>query len=276
MVELFEQDVREEARQSSKGNQLKWKKNDYWYKADYTGYEGLAEYMVSSLLEYSSLDQSEYVLYKPEEIRYGAQSYTGCRSRDFLTDPSKGLKGKWQMITLERLFYHNYGESLYRSIFRIRDCENRLRFLVEQMEKLTGLRGFGVYMCKLLTIDALFLNEDRHTHNIAVLWDGQEGYGYCPFFDQGASLLADTMMDYPLGQDVIMQMTKAEAKTFCRSFDEQLDAAQDLYGDQMWFHFGERQIRGLLEADSVYSKEVKQRVYTILLQQRRKYQYLFR
>ena len=83
-------------------------------------------------------------------------------------------------------------------------------------------------------------------------------------------------MDYPLGQDVIMQMTKAEAKTFCRSFDEQLDAAQDLYGDQMWFHFGERQIRGLLEADSVYSKEVKQRVYTILLQQRRKYQYMFR
>ena len=239
MVELFEQDVREEARQSSKGNQLKWKKDDYWYKADYTGYEGLAEYMVSSLLEYSSLDQSEYVLYKPEEIHYGVQSYTGCRSRDFLTDPSKGLKGKWQMITLERLFYHNYGESLYRSIFRIRDCENRLRFLVEQMEKLTGLRGCGVYMCKLLTIDALFLN-------------------------------------YPLGQDVIMQMTKAEAKTFCRSFDEQLDAAQDLYGDQMWFHFGERQIRGLLEADSVYSKEVKQRVYTILLQQRRKYQYMFR
>ncbi len=44
----------------------------------------------------------------------------------------------------------------------------------------------------------------------------------------------------------------------------------------MWFHFGERQIRGLLEADSVYSKEVKQRVYTILLQQRRKYQYMFR
>lgn len=58
MVELFEQDVREEARQSSKGNQLKWKKDDYWYKADYTGYEGLAEYMVSSLLEYSSLTRA--------------------------------------------------------------------------------------------------------------------------------------------------------------------------------------------------------------------------
>ena len=43
MVELFEQERREEARLSSKGNQLKWKKDGYWYKADYTGYEGLAE-----------------------------------------------------------------------------------------------------------------------------------------------------------------------------------------------------------------------------------------
>ena len=28
---------------SSKGNQLKWYRDDLWYKADYTGYEGLVE-----------------------------------------------------------------------------------------------------------------------------------------------------------------------------------------------------------------------------------------
>lgn len=33
-------------RQSSKGNQLKWENKGVWYKADYTGYEGLSEYLI--------------------------------------------------------------------------------------------------------------------------------------------------------------------------------------------------------------------------------------
>ena len=60
MIELFEQDIQLNDRQSSKGNQLKWQgENGGWYKADYTGYEGFAEYMVSCLLEYSSLEKDE-------------------------------------------------------------------------------------------------------------------------------------------------------------------------------------------------------------------------
>ncbi len=57
MIELFEQDIRTENRQSSKGNQLKWLNDEIWYKADYAGYEGLAEYTVSGLLQYSNLAQ---------------------------------------------------------------------------------------------------------------------------------------------------------------------------------------------------------------------------
>ena len=45
----FEQNIRTNDRQSSKGNQLKWKSEGIWYKADYTGYEGLVEYMISHL-----------------------------------------------------------------------------------------------------------------------------------------------------------------------------------------------------------------------------------
>ena len=55
MIELFEQDIRTNDRQSSKGNQLKWEKSGVWYKADYTGYEGLAEYVISQLLKHSCL-----------------------------------------------------------------------------------------------------------------------------------------------------------------------------------------------------------------------------
>ena len=38
---------------TSKGDQLKWKIDDRWYKADYMGYEGLSEVLVSDLLQKS-------------------------------------------------------------------------------------------------------------------------------------------------------------------------------------------------------------------------------
>ena len=60
MIELFEQNIRTNDRQSSKGNQLKWESDGIWYKADYTGYEGLVEYMISHLLKKSSLAENEF------------------------------------------------------------------------------------------------------------------------------------------------------------------------------------------------------------------------
>ena len=68
MIELFDEDMRTQNRQSSKGNQMKWKMDNTWYKADYTGYEGLAEHMVSALLKTSSLDPGNYVMYQTEKI----------------------------------------------------------------------------------------------------------------------------------------------------------------------------------------------------------------
>ncbi|MBP5331009.1 MAG: hypothetical protein J6Y89_04080 [Lachnospiraceae bacterium] len=81
MIELFENNLKTQNRQSSKGNQLKWESDGIWYKADYTGYEGLSEYVVSELLRKSSLLPEEYVLYAPEQIKYKATTYNGCKNR---------------------------------------------------------------------------------------------------------------------------------------------------------------------------------------------------
>ena len=43
MVELFSGDFHQPERRSSKGNQLKFVRDGIWYKADYLGYEGLAD-----------------------------------------------------------------------------------------------------------------------------------------------------------------------------------------------------------------------------------------
>lgn len=75
-------------------------------------------------------------------------------------------------------------------LWRIENVENRLTFLMVNVERLTGLQDFGIYMNKLLTVDAFFLNEDRHTHNIAVLMNGEGKFAYCPIFDNGAGLLS--------------------------------------------------------------------------------------
>ena len=268
MVELFEQDIRENDRQSSKGNQLKWKNGDVWYKADYTGYEGLAEYVISHLLLKSTLHRSEFALYDLEQMKYKSTAYNGVKSTDFVKDD-------WQIITLERLFKSFFDESLYKAVHRITDYEERLRFLVNQVERVTGLTEFGVYMNKLLTIDAMFLNEDRHTHNIAVLMNGEGKFAYCPIFDQGAGLLADTTMDYPLGGDTVDYLREAKAKTFCDSFDDQLDISEKLYGGQLRFSFTKKDVKELLDAATIYSKEVRKRVEDVIYLQMEKYGYLF-
>ncbi|MCR4704617.1 MAG: hypothetical protein K5641_01010 [Lachnospiraceae bacterium] len=268
MIELFEGDLQETGRRSSKGNQLKWEKDSVWYKADQLGYEGLAECTVSKLLGFSSLARDEYVPYEPEEIRYKKQVYRGCKSPDF----SDG----WQIITLERLFKNLYGTGLNRGIYGISDHKARLQYLVEQVERATGLTDFGIYICKLFTIDAFFLNEDRHTHNISVLTDGNGRFKLCPVYDNGAALMSDTTMDYPLGIELYEEMKNVHAKTICDSFDEQLDIAEELYGRQIHFSFSPSDIHTALADLTIYEQSLTDRVERILIEQRRKYQYLFR
>lgn len=268
MIRLFDADIRGNLQHSSKGNQLKWQKEGTWYKVDYTGYEGLAEYVVSGLIQYSNLEKDEYIMYQTEEIAYKDIVYRGCKSENFLPEG-------WQLITLERLFHNQYGKSLYKSIFQIVGIRERAEFLTEQAERMTGLKEFGKYLCRILTVDALFLNEDRHMHNIAVLLDADGEFHYCPIFDNGCALLSDTTMDYPIDVDIIDLIPQVGAKTLTSDFQEQLDAAESLYGQQMRFYFDERVINDLLDEEKYYPPEIKKRVRDILLQQRRTYRYLF-
>lgn len=268
MVELTSKEMKYLDRTSSKGNQLKWKQGDVWYKADYAGYEGLAEYLVSHLLQLSDMDDDEYILYKPVQIKYKNREFCGACSNDF-------IENDWQIITLERLFLQIHGMSFYESIWKIRDVEERLRYMVDQVEQITSIKDFGKYISKLMTIDAVFLNEDRHLHNVAVLMNGQGEYKLCPIFDNGACLLSDTTIDYPLDIDVFNLLGEVHSKTISRDFDEQLDVAEKLYGENLKFRFTKSDVKKLLEKQELYSKEICDRVETIIYQSMRKYPYLF-
>lgn len=268
MIKLFEASRVELGRQSSKGNQLKWRADGIWYKADYLGYEGLAEYIVSGLLQYTDMRREEFICYDTEQIVYKRASYCGCKSTDFL---DRG----WQLITLERLYKNAYNRSLYRDMYALDTPEKRLEYLVKRVRSLTGLTGFDSYMSKLLTIDAFFLNEDRHMHNIAVLIDPQGKYHYCPYFDHGGALLSDMATDYPEEGDIVEMIDEVQAKTISMDFDEQLEAAERLYGQQIEFRFKETDLDRLLQTEPFYSAKTKERVKEIVMLQKSKYSYLF-
>lgn len=268
MAELNQEALQSFEQHSSKGNQLKWENHGLWYKADYTGYEGLAECIISALLEKSTLVENEFVRYEPEQIVYKRNQYLGARSKHFLEED-------WQLITLQRLYRDGYHRNLMEDIWHIHEIEARLDFLVTKTIEMTGLTTFGIYMSKLLTIDAFFLNEDRHMHNIAVLMNRQGKFRLCPFFDHGAGLLADTTVDYPLGVDPMELMREVKAKTICTDFDEALDLAEKKYGCNLQFRFLKKEMVNLVDSIPGYEDEIKDRVKRILLYQMDKYQYLF-
>ena len=271
MVILTKEDAFSNDRRSSKGNQLKWKKENIWYKADYLGYEGLSEYVVSYLLQKSTLKAGEYLLYDPEQISYEKSVFNGVRSVDFIPEG-------YSLITLERHIKLTLGQSLNSVIYQTEDHMERLKILVSLVERTTGIRDFGIYMSKILTVDSLFLNEDRHTHNIAVLTNKSDDFMLCPIFDQGAALLSDTSLDYPLGEDIYGLIETCHSKTFCRDFSEQLDICEKLYGENIRFSFTHKDVEDALLTvdDDMYAAEIKDRVRDVLFEQMRKYSYLFR
>lgn len=258
----------ETAGHSSKGNQLKWKDGDYWYKADFMGYEGMAEVVVSAALKASNC--GDYAEYEPMWIDYRGKRFAGCRSRNFLGE-------REELITAERLFRQFSGRSLAGELSKIPGVKGRVRYFVENLEEMTGLRGFGAYLTMALEIDAFFLNEDRHTNNIAVLYCADEDrYRFCPYFDHGLTLFSDTEQDFPLTQGTERCREQIMAELFSRDFDEQMDAAEELYGRQLRFSFDVEALIGTLgQFAGIYDERACRRVEDVIRQQTRKYRIFF-
>ncbi|MDO5573394.1 MAG: hypothetical protein Q4G60_05360 [bacterium] len=258
----------ETAGYSSKGNQLKWKNDQKWYKADYMGYEGLAEVLVSRLLKKTMV--KNFVEYSFADLVYHEQNYHGCSSDDFLSDEE-------ELITVGKLYRRYSGHELAKELAQITEVEERICFMTGEIESITGLEHFGRYLSVLLTIDAFFMNEDRHTNNIAVIHNSRTGaYRYCPYFDFGLSLFSDITTDYPVNKSIEECRNKIEAKPFDRDFDIQLDAAENLYGQHVKFDFTIKDaLSEIREFESRYDRAILTRVEEVLRYQILKYEYLF-
>lgn len=161
---------------TSEGTQVKYKKGDYWYKKDKSGHEGLVEYLVSNFLRYTDLESKEFVMYE-----YGTiNGQSGCRSKNFLNNNE-------ELITLYRLYFNEYGKDLSQVINKMDEMEERIDYVIRFVQKSCGIDIFK-YLAKVLTLDRIILNEDRHLNNLALIFDGNS-FKPSPIFDNGLSLL---------------------------------------------------------------------------------------
>lgn len=161
---------------TSEGTQVKYRKGDYWYKEDNRGREGLTEYLVSHFLTFTDLQSEEYVLYEQGYIN----EKRGCRSKDFLAENES-------LLTFYRLYYSEFGGNLAEKLAKIATMEERISFTLKMVRSIIGL-DVTDYLKKVLMLDMIVLNEDRHVNNLAVIFDGTD-FRAAPIFDNGVSLL---------------------------------------------------------------------------------------
>ena len=180
------------------------------------------------------------------------------------------------LMPLEKLHRAYYGVGLAKKLAEFEEVEERIRYTVSFVERTTGLTDFGVYLSTLLELDAFVLNEDRHTNNIAVIRNEKTGtFRLCPIFDNGLSLLSD-LNDYPLDKDMYACIDAVAAKPFSTDFSEQTEAASQLYGSHLKFSFTKEQMRQKIqELRDCYDNEIVERVDRTILEQMRRYSYLF-
>lgn len=250
----------------SKGNQLKILVDGKWYKGDYLGYEGAAEYLASEVLKQSNI--SNFVSYDLVNFNYQQKSFIGC-----VSSAIQNTYPNTEIVTLNNLFLKATDKTIEKQI-RGKNIFEKIEYIVNATERITGITGFGQYLSTLFEFDAFILNEDRHYDNISVLKKkGSSSYILCPIFDNGAGFLSDIRNDYPLSDPIVQEIESVRAKPITKDFVKQVEAVESLY--RTHFKLNKHFIFNLSNAfnniENVYGDKIRTRMEKIIEIQERKW-----
>lgn len=154
-------------------------KDNLFFKIDTSPDEGFKEWLVSKVLSYSTLKQEEYVTYEQCLIN----DRPGCYSTNFLTPEEK-------FVPMKHMYNKMYGDSvLSEDMWVNRDQEGRLDLLLSAV-KMNDIDTslYRDYLNKLVQLDLLILNPDRHTANYGIILPTR----IPPIFDNGNSFNDNT------------------------------------------------------------------------------------
>lgn len=180
---VVEEEYRFSSTSTSDGTQEKYCKNNYFYKLNKAGNEGFTEFLISEVLKRSNCHSEDFVSYEYCKIN----SSLGCRSYSFLPD---GL----EFVTMNKLYSTLTGDpDLGVKLLTLGDAKERLDFILSIVREFgISAEDFKRYLERILQLDLLILNTDRHVHNYGVLYNPSDNqFGIAPIFDNGRSLDTD-------------------------------------------------------------------------------------
>lgn len=249
---------------SSKGNQHKFYKDGVWVKIDNRSCsEGLAEEFVS-LFEDCIYD-FPHVEYRSDKVLYNEMGYVGCYSYSMFNDPNISF------VSLRHLF----NKSGIRLNIFLSDpvIENNIKAVVNTVLNITGINTLD-YFGRLVILDCLIINEDRHYMNLGICQDLVTGNFYeAPCFDNGSSLFCTDWTYRPSKSlEENIQRAKGVARPFSKFFDKQLEGILRLGCKPLVIN--KSRVEWLLRNyyNNLYSDELNKRVKEVLINRLRYYE----
>ena len=159
------------------GYQPKFTSSDgtFWFKEDVRGGEALAEVLVSTFLRAcSTLVPSDYTLYGFDYSSEGLDLKT-CVSPTFLQEGELFVSFK-KLLDLS----NSPSKSLVGFDSKL-DC-------IDSVFQQTVGQSFREEMLRLLTLDVMFRNTDRHLSNFGIILAPDGSIRFAPIFDNGLAL----------------------------------------------------------------------------------------
>lgn len=249
---------------SSKGNQKKFYNNGIWIKLDNEKCsEGLAEEFVSRVC--NCIYDFPYVWYESSKFEYRDEVYNGCFSRnmykrqDMIFISFRNLLKQWGIP--QNIFFKD--ESIEANM------QNVLYLTYSKL----GLNLLD-YFRRLLMLDCLIINEDRHLMNIGVCYCKSDNKYYeAPCFDNGSSLFC-TNWTYRKRKTLEenIDFAKSVARPFSKFYDKNLQALLNLGCSPL--RISKWRLDNLLAVyhNSLYSDELNMRVKQTLINRLNYYQ----
>lgn len=164
--------------QSTHGYQPKYTSPNggYWYKEDFKGGEALAEVLVSTFLRSCKyLTFEDFVLYDFKYTSVNSFDLSTCVSPNFL---QKGV----QFISFKDLL-----SQVSPLTEKLVGFDSKLDFIDSVFQQTVG-QSFRFELLRLLTLDVMFRNTDRHLSNFGIILAPNGSIRFAPIFDNGLAL----------------------------------------------------------------------------------------
>lgn len=148
-------------------------KGGYWYKEDFKGGEALAEVLVSTFLRSCNyMTSKDFVSYYFKHTSVASFDLRTCVSPNFLQKEEQFISFK-DLLSL----VHYSTETLV-------DFDSKLNFIDSVFQQTAG-QSFREELLRMLTLDVMFRNTDRHLSNFGIILASNGSIRFAPIFDNG-------------------------------------------------------------------------------------------